>query len=335
MDWIKKNVHQFVLGLFALLLLALSALLIVRALSVGEAFAAVESTPVRNDKIVPLEMETLQTARAHLEKPPTWNSDPSKQGSLFVSHKFILGPGGTPQRIDVSGGTPVHPPVTNEWLIRYDLDILAPNVLEADVDNDGYSNLDEFLGADRSPANGDTDASNPRDPESHPPYFTKLFLKQYIKVPFRLLFNAYDGDPKKPESMSFQINTLDLRQPSMFLNHGDMVTKTKFKIDGFESKSVLNPKTGEQTDVSELTLLNIETNEKIVLVLTKVTDSPDSFAMFQYSWPNPAQTFQVKKGQEFVLRPNIQQKYKLVDIKETEAVIQLPTGEKYTVPKLP
>jgi hypothetical protein len=148
-------------------------------------------------------------------------------------------------------------------------------------------------------------------------------------VPFRLLFNAHDG----PEG-EFQINTLDLRQPSQFLKIGDAVANTKFKLEKFEPKAETNASTGEESDVSELTLVNTETQERIVLVLAKVTDSPDSFALFHYAWPNPPLEFQVKKNQEFVLKPNIQERYKLVDIKETEALIQLPSGEKYTAPRL-
>ena len=43
----------------------------------------------------------------------------------------------------------------------------------------------------------------------------------------------------------------------------------------------------------------------------------------------------VKKLQSFGLKPGTAADYKLVDIKETEAVIQLPNGEKYTVVRDP
>ena len=70
-----------------------------------------------------------------------------------------------------------------------------------------------------------------------------------------------------------------------------------------------------------------------MLVKNRSTTSPDTRGIFQYRWgPNP-QDFQVQRLQEFALRPNTSEKYKLIDIKETEAVIQLPTGEKVTIPK--
>ena len=98
-------------------------------------------------------------------------------------------------------------------------------------------------------------------------------------VPFRLLFNGYDGNPKKdaPDKFSFQINTIDLRQPSEFLKIGDTVTKTKWKLAKFEYKTVINPKTEEPEDVSELTLVNTETKKTLVLILNRVTDAAPMF----------------------------------------------------------
>jgi hypothetical protein len=81
--------------------------------------------------------------------------------------------------------------------------------------------------------------------------------------------------------------------------------------------------------------MNTETSEPVVLVLTRVTDSPDAYALFDYQWPPAKSDIRVKKLQSFGLKPGTTPEYKLVDIKETEAVIQLPSGEKYTVPRDP
>jgi hypothetical protein len=81
----------------------------------------------------------------------------------------------------------------------------------------------------------------------------------------RLKFQAYDGDPKKPETMTFQVNTIDIRQPSKFLKIGDTISKTNFKLTKFdfkEDKTSLEP-----GDISELTIENTVTHEKFVLVV--------------------------------------------------------------------
>ncbi len=98
--------------------------------------------------------------------------------------------------------------------------------------------------------------------------------KPAAHAPFRLLFNAYDGDPKKdtPEKFTFQIGTTDLKQPSEFLKLGETIAKTKWKLAKFEFKMVHNPNAGEDEDVSELTLVNTETKQEVVLILGRVTD---------------------------------------------------------------
>ena len=219
-------------------------------------------------------------------------------------------------------------PIPNQWFLDHGLSPLEATASSLDPDKDGFMNEDEWR------ADPQTD---PNNKDSHPPYHTKLFIKDFIQVPFRLIFSSYDGDPKKdkPETMTYGINTVDLRQPSAFLSLGDTVANTKFKLDKFEYKTVLNPGTGDETDVSELTIDNTETGEPIVLVLTKVTNSPDVYQVFEYQWPQPPQDIRVKKLQEFALKPETDKRYKLVDIKESEAVIQLPSGEKYTVVRDP
>ena len=95
-------------------------------------------------------------------------------------------------------------------------------------------------------------------------------------APFRFLFNAYAGDPKKdgPGKMEFQINTIDLKQPSEFLKLGETVRNTKWKLSKFEFKMAPNnPNVGEIEDISELTLVNAETKQEIVLILNRVTDT--------------------------------------------------------------
>jgi hypothetical protein len=155
-------------------------------------------------------------------------------------------------------------------------------------------------------------------------------VKQWIRVRFRLLFQAYDGDETKPAEMTFQINAVDRGRKTEFLKLGQKVANSPYKLEKFEKKVKVNPSTGSEEDVSELTVLNTETNDTVVLVKARETDSPDSYALFDYQFTG--KDIQVKKLQEFVLLPDKETRYKLVDIKEGQAVIQLPNdGGTYIV----
>ena len=343
MDWIKKHYDQFALALLALALLILSVFLILRANGFAAGFSAATATAQVREKVPPLVLATIEDAKKTLDAPPQWDEvnsrqpnkdEPRKYGALFVPDRYVIGTEGTPKKTETESfyaDTLTNVSIPNRWFIEHNLPVLESTVPFQDPDKDGFNNEDEWRGADTKAAG--TSSTDPNDKNSHPAYYTKLFVKQFIRVPFRLLFNAYDGDPKKdkPEKFEFQINTIDLKQPSEFLKIGDKVTNTKFKLEKFEYKTQLNPNTGEQEDVSELTVSNVETDEKIVLILNRVTDSPDFYMRFIYEWTNPPMEFVVKKRGEFVLKPNVTEKYKLVDSLEGKAVIQTPDGKQIEI----
>ena len=176
--------------------------------------------------------------------------------------------------------------------------MLAQNVLDQDTDGDGFTTLDEWQGK-----------TDPTDPKSHPPYWTKLVLTKFVRVPFRLRYDAGTGP--------FQINTVDLEQPTQFLKIGDMVKGTKFKLTKFEAKRGMSD--GINKDLSEVTLTNVETNETIVLPKQTEVDSPTTYAVLTYLWTG--KPFAVKKNQEFTLKPEDNVKYLCVDLSDTDVKI--------------
>ena len=175
------------------------------------------------------------------------------------------------------------------------------------------------------PAFNPLKSPSPSKPEA------KLFLKRIIKVPFRLLFQAYDGDPAKPQKMIFQIIALDRGRKTDFLKIGEKVSNSFYRLEKFEFKEVVNQSTRGKQDVSELTVVNLETGDAVVLVKERETDSPNVFALFDYQITG--RDIQVKKLQEFILLPDKDKRYKLLDVNDSEALIQLPNGDKYTVPR--
>ena len=314
MDWIKKHFDQFALAVVALLLLASSLLLAKTALGFKEMFANLKQAAPHNNTITGLPFEALDKSKTELEKPALWV--PKKEaGSLFVSEKYFIQNG---RPVLLTSGT-VHPPVPNEWLIDNGLDITDQDILNQDPDKDGFSNLDEWKAG-----------TNPRDPKSHPLYTTKLKLKKFIKKPFRLKFNSYDGDIAKLDSLTFQIDTIDLRQKTQFRKLGEDIEGTKFKVTKFEHKTRVNSNDVEE-DLSELTVYNTEEDKTVVLIYQKVVDSPDSFGLLKYFWNGDEIT--VKKDKTFKLKPT-DEEYKLIDINDSEALIESSKGEKIKIPLL-
>jgi len=327
MDWIKKHYDQFSLAVVSAAVMAFAIFLYLRAQNFNERFADALAQPVQNDKVPPVVLDQIDRANALLAKPPTWVVAAPDRGSLFVSRRYMLDSNGNPAPPDVGSiysDSLTGKPIPNTWFLDNNLPLFDPTVRLQDPDLDGFPNEVEWrLGTD------------PNNKESHPPYYAMLFLKQVQHVSFRLRFDSYDGDPKKtkPEDFTFQINTIDRRGHTEFLKLGDTVSGTHFKIEKFEYKTGKNASTGEDEDLSELTVVNTETNDKAVLILNRIVDSPDFYVLFDYQWPQPDQPplkpieIRVKKAGTFVLRPKVKDLYKLIDIKENAAVIQLPEGQ--------
>lgn len=338
MDWIRKNPHLLTLILVGLGVLAASGVVVLNAQHYNEKFDEVKASVVPGAHIEPLDVTVLDNAQKELEHPAEWTSpldprpkDPKEKSKIypFVPPLYSIGPDGKPEK----AGTGSHytdrltkEPIPDRWFLENRLPLDNPEVATMDPDGDGFLNEDEYRAK-----------TDPNDKNSHPPYYSKLFVKRHIRVPFLLKFQVYDGDPKKPEEMQFQVNPLSLHKSSQFLKLGDMVAGTKFKLLRFQLKMQPNAATGDEVDVSELTLLDTELNTEVVLILNKVTDSPDSLAEFIYFWPKNPLTFQVKKLGQFVLLPEKDKDhlYQLLDINDDQAVIKLPSGETQTIPRAP
>jgi len=239
-----------------------------------------------------------------LQQPPQWTF--SGRSGLFVPEKHFIGSNGQPTTLQT---TQVHPPVPNEWFEQFNLPISDADVLTQDPDADGFTNLDEWQ-----------EHTNPIDKNSRPDYVTKLKLKSFSEEPFRLMFSSWVDDPATGQT--FGINTIDLKQPTQFVKVGDIIPGTRFKLLKFTEKYKPN-QYGTNVDVSELLLEHEESKESLTLIKEQIAISPESVATFSYSWPagQPAREFQVRKDQEFSLKPQEEIKYKLIDVQPAKAVI--------------
>ena len=348
MDWIKKNFDKFILALFAVVLLGVSAMIFMNTSGFEERFSAAVANPIPNDTIPKVDTAVIDEARRQLEQPTIWKQragpDAPNDGLLFTATRYIADP--LPKKVrdvaiwqhsrlkQLDPSDPSQSFIPNQWVLEHNFNPLNPEEAQQDSDGDGFFNEEEWLYKTDPNKKGDA-------PPNRPELWKILFLSKWVKVPFRLKFQAYEGDLKTPAKMTFQINTIDLNTPTQFPTIGETVA-TNFKIKKFDFKEKENPSTGAMDDVSELTLENIETGEAVVLIKDKVVDSPNQFATFAYYFVGAGISdgrkpleFTVPKLKEFGLRPENTKLYKLLDVNATEAVVQGPQGEKIKIPAYP
>lgn len=309
MDWLKKHFDRVILAALGLVAILCAALLISKATGFNDIFADRNSAKPPSNKVPAPGTELVKERLGELQNPKDWGAH---NGSMFVSEPYILRGSGEPVPIFREGAAPLFPPVPNEWIVANSLDFSHPNLLNEDPDGDKFSNLEEFMGK-----------TSPTNAKSLPPYYTKLRLLQFIQVPFRLKFSG------SPDTDVYAINTMDLRSPTQFLKIGEMVAGTPYKLIKHEAKTV--NKDGIDLDISEVTVENQETGQKIVLVNDKPVNDPTVYALFKYLWDGSE--IKVKKLDRFSLKPEESIKYKLVDISDTQAVIEDPQGKRITIPK--
>ena len=317
MDWAKKNYDSLILA-------ACTALLAINAAyfyfqSEGFLFSLPTSTAVKpsESKATAEETESLAHARSMIEKPVLWNeksllnNEQKDRGNLFVSRLYILKDGNLIDPIE--GEQQLHPPITNAWLIKFGLNFADATIKDQDPDRDGFTNLEEW------------DAKkDPKDKASTPPKFKKLQFVKFEQKPFMLVFK---GNPDG-EGVEFQINANNARTQFKKLN--EKIDGAPYKIESY--KKIEGEKNGVPVDLSELTVVNTETDVKIVLVVKKETNDPTSFGEFFNILAN--EKFRLQKGAEFTMKPDVNTKLKLIDISSTEAKIQdIATGTTLTLPK--
>lgn len=309
MEWLKQHYERVILGVAIVALLACSGLIISNAGSFPQNFADRDLTRPRNNTIKELPNEGIQQGVDLVGAPRSWNPH---AGSLFVSRPYILKDG---VLIDpLTEGTPLHPPISNSWLMVNDLPYWERDLKDQDPDEDHFSNLEEFLAG-----------TNPRDNKSIPPYYTKLRLLKFISKPFRLIFNGSTDN-----GQTFMINPKDKGARTQFLELGQMIEGTPYKLLSYKAKQ--GAVDGLEVDQSELTIENTETKQKLVLVAKKEANDPTSFGEFLNLYDGSK--FTVKKDDDFTINPESERKYKLIDISEGEALIKdLQSGEEHKIPR--
>ena len=317
MEWVKQKFDVVIL-LLATVLLAVNAGLIISAHLSPDGQVSLAPRPAPDATLPGFNSQAIHRATVLATKPLEGLFDASdsagERGSLFVSRPYILK---EEKLIDpIEGDDKLHPPIDNSWLIKHELDYADLTIKDKDSDNDGFSNLEEYLAK-----------TDPTDKKATPPSLNKLKLVSFDPKPFRLEFK---GDPSG-EGKEFQLNLKDLKgnARTQYKGLNDQIEGAPYKIIKYVRKEEINDR-GVTVNVSELVVENITTNETITLVYNKETNDPTSFGTFRNLLTGEEMTLQ--KGAEFTLKPATSVKLKLIDISNTNAQIQdVSNGQIYRV----
>ena len=198
----------------------------------------------------------------------------------------------------------------NAWWKKYNLDPNDGAQLVADSDGDGYSNREEFL--------ADT---NPRDPNSLPGVMEGVAMKTLNEVPVPMILREVKAGKARIQHTDGTEETIAA---------GATPKGTTFKVKQVKSK-VTPDKHGVWTDMSQVTLENPETKETVFLVRDLPARSSQTHAVIAGS---DGIEQKIHHDQEFTLAAFPGKKFKVVDLRADQVVVQV-VGEKttLTIPK--
>ncbi|NQT92577.1 MAG: hypothetical protein HQ559_07445 [Lentisphaerae bacterium] len=201
------------------------------------------------------------------------------------------------------------------WEKKYGLNEFDAGDASEDKDNDGFTNLEEFMGNPRT---------SPVDPKDSPPYIVKLRLVGIKQDPFMLRFRGMMTLPD--DSLKFQIN-LRGGGRTYFKKLGEEVEG--FVLDRFDEKT--EQRNGREVDASVLTLKRGD--REIPLAKEKDVEYLEFEAELDFVL-DPG-TFSVKEKDTFPLRGK---NYEVIDIdsRRTRVLIRgLHDGKESAIGRLP
>ena len=217
-----------------------------------------------------------------------------------------------------SPAPPANPAEAREQTWLKEQGVRPADVLKHDTgqddDHDGFTN-DEELAA----------GTDPNDPKSHPPYYTKLRLQRIDGEAFPVVFEAATNKGDKV--------TLSVRGKSgVEVETGGRIPGMPWRVERVRRRNIAEKDTGRPVDVSELTLLNTETKHTMVLIKGMASNSADARAVLRFAIDGTE--IPVKQGEEFSVPRDPATRFQVVDVRPTQVVLKIVgTAQTVTIEK--
>ena len=114
------------------------------------------------------------------------------------------------------------------------------------------------------------------------------------------------------------------------MNIGEKVGDLPYIVSHVRHRNISEKDTGKPLDVSELTLSNPQTGQKVLLVHSMATNSPDAAAIVSFGDNGPEMS--LRQGQKFSLPRDPQTQYEVLDIRPTQVILRIVgSGQTVTV----
>jgi hypothetical protein len=200
------------------------------------------------------------------------------------------------------------------WFKKYNLDLNDPKMLDADPDDDGFVNRDEFL--------ADTD---PHDKTARPGIHKSIRLKEYNEVRLPLALESIEGG-KALIKRTDQENA-----KSVTIKVGDSIKGLPHKVKHIETKQDYD-KAGEKMDLSSVALEDPSTKETVILMKDLPTKTAASYAVLVS--PDGKTNLKVRRGDTFTWPEEQGSTYRVLDLSQDQAVLQqIETKKTWTIPR--
>ena len=196
------------------------------------------------------------------------------------------------------------------------------NLKDQDADGDNFTNLEEFLGE-----------TNPVDPESHPPFISKLCLSSMVDSDLQLVFQT-QVDPR-----TWQIDLVSpngkYRSQNMLVTRGQRFGpdgNKMFRLDGFQEKKGVDGN-GVPVDESEATISYVEAGGSArvtqVLVRGQAWQVPTHEGNFLDRFDGSE--FTAKRGGSFSLSNDSGNTFTVVEVNAAAAILKDQNGTDYKI----
>ncbi len=184
------------------------------------------------------------------------------------------------------------------WFKKYNLST-DPATLDQDVDGDGYSNREEFLAE-----------TNPRDPLSMPGVVEGVSVKEVNEVSVPIILREVKDGKARVERRDGS-GQEELKQGSQLRGLPYRVTALRHEVKA--------DKHGVFTDISNVTLENPDTKERVVLVRDLPARSSETHAVI--TGADGAEQ-KVRLDETITLPGQGEKKFKVLELRQDQVVVE-------------